>query len=81
MEGLVGDITKGLCHIYSSISLPRADKTLCKTDIGCRKLGRATTRRLREMRAMFRAKPRDSSNTIASRSCNMLGRIASIKQR
>jgi hypothetical protein len=75
MEGLVGDIAEGLGHIYSCISLPRADKTLRKANIGSRKLGRAATRRLREMRAMFRVKPRDSSNAITSRSCNMLGRI------
>src|SRR5204862_5247903 len=81
MERLVGDVRESLGHIHSSISLSRTDKTLCKTNVGCRKLGRMTTRRLREMRAMFRTKPRDGSNAIASGSCNFFGRITCIKQR
>jgi len=81
MERLVGDIPESLSHIHSCISLPRADKTLCMTDVGWGKLSRATTQRLGEVRAMFRAKPRDSTKTMASRSCNTLSSMARIKQR
>src|SRR5436190_5308994 len=75
MERLVGDVRKSLGHIHSSISLSRTNKTLCKTNVGCRKHGRTTTRRLREMRAMFRTKPRDGSNglwRIGRRWCGLM---------
>jgi len=81
MERLVGDSPKGLGHIHSSINLPRADKTLCMAYVGWGELGRTTTKRLREVRTMFRTKPRDSTNAMASRSSNLLGSMASIKQR
>jgi hypothetical protein len=70
-EGLVGDIPKGFGHINSSVNLPRADEVLCMAYVGRRKLGRTTTKRLREVRAMFRAKPRDSTKAITSRGCNV----------
>jgi len=75
VERLVGDSPKGLGHIHSSISLPRADKSLCMAYVGWGELGRMTTKRCREVRAMFRVKPRDSTNAMASRSSNFLASI------
>ena len=66
--------------MHSSVSLPRADETLCMMNIGRRKLGRTTTKGLKEVRTMLRAKLRDYSNAMTSRSCNMDSCIASIKQ-
>jgi hypothetical protein len=80
-EGLVGDIGKDLGHINSYVNLPRADKVLCMMNVGRRKLGRTTTKRLRKMRTMFRVKPRDCANAMASRSCNIASCMANIKQR
>ena len=79
-KGLVGNISKGLGHIHSSVNLPRADEALCMTDVDRGKLGRTTTKGLREMRAIFRAKLRDCANAINSGSCNMASCIARIKQ-
>jgi hypothetical protein len=79
-EGLVGDIPKCFGNIHSSISLPRADKTLCMTDVGWGKLGRTTTKRLREVRAMFRMKLRHCTKAILGSSCYLGGCMASIKQ-
>ena len=81
MERLVGDIGKGFGNFNSCFCLPRADKTLCMMDVCWGKLGGATTRRFIEVRTVFRVKPRDGTKTIYSRSCNILGRMASIKQR
>jgi len=50
-------------------------------NVGRGKLRWMTTKGLREMRTMFRAKPRDSTNAMASRISNLLARMASIKQR
>jgi hypothetical protein len=72
MERLVIDISKSFSHIHSCISLSRADKMLCIADIGRGKLRRATTKGLKEVRMIFRAKPRDSTNTMGSRGCNTL---------
>src|SRR4051795_579653 len=80
-ERLVGDIPEDFGYIHSSINLPKADETLCMTNVGRGKFGRTSTKRLREVRAMFRTKPRDSANAMTSRSCNMGSCITSIKQR
>jgi len=80
-EGLVGDVGKDFDQIHSSLSFARANKTLGMVNIGRGELKRAPSRRFRKVRAMLRAKPRDGSNTIASRSCNSFSRMASIKQR
>src|SRR5437016_2156153 len=71
-EGLVGDIPECLGHINSSVSLPRADKALCMANICRGELKETTTKRLGEVRTMFRTKPRDCVNTMASGSCNMI---------
>ena len=50
-------------------------------DISSGKFGWTTTRRLREVRAMFRAKLRHCTKAIRSTSCYLSGRMTSIKQR
>src|SRR5215471_3715668 len=49
-------------------------------NVGRGQFGRMPTKGLGEVREMLRAKPRDSTNPIASRSCNMTSCIASLKQ-
>jgi hypothetical protein len=79
-DRLVGDIPKSFGHINSSVSLPRADETLCIVNIGGGKLGGTTTNGLREMTTMLGVKSRDCANAMASRSCNVASCMASIKQ-
>jgi len=50
-------------------------------NIGGGKHRRTTSNRLREMRAVFRVKPRDSTNTMTSRRCYVGSRMTSIKHR
>jgi len=73
MERLVDDSPKGLGHIHSSISLPRADKSLCMAYVGWGELGRTTTTRLRKVRTIFRAKLRDCTKAIRSTGCYLGG--------
>src|SRR3954452_7777170 len=56
-ERLVGDIPEDFSYIHSSINLSRADEMLCMMNVGRGKFGRTSTKRLREVRAMFRMKP------------------------
>jgi len=80
-EGLVDDVGKGFGDINSSRSLSRTDKMDCMMNIGGGKYRRMTSNRLREMRAVFRVKHRDGTNTMTCRRCYVGSRMTSIKHR
>jgi hypothetical protein len=68
-EELAGDVGKRLGHIHSSGSPPRPNKMISMMNVDRRKLGRAASKRLWEVRTMVRVKHRDSANTVTSSRC------------
>jgi len=78
---LLVDIGNGFGHINSSRSLSRAKKMDCMMNVGRGKFRRTTSNRFREVRAMFRTKPRDGTNAITSRIGYVASRMTSIKHR
>jgi hypothetical protein len=79
MQGV--NIGNGFGHIDNSFSLSRADMVSYTMNVHREELSRMTTKGFMEVRMMLRAKPRDCSNGITSRSCNIASCKAIIKQK
>jgi hypothetical protein len=80
-EGFVDDVCKWFGKLASIAGLSRIDKMLSMVYVGRRKLGRTTSKRLLEGRAMLFTDPRDSTRTDTSRFSSCIAIFARIKER